>query len=897
MADKNEGILLVGPIRPQYTTDIFSVAYANEIRGGFHSVTSSTDRNLIFPDRRQWGMLCYVSDEDKTYQLKLNYFNSNLSDNSNWVLYSPTNVDSIWSDNVIDIISTDPGSNSNGDRYIIGSPSYGAFLTASNQIAVWSSLSSNWQFLEPNNQTTVRILNQPGALAVFYGTQSSSGKWVKEYQNVIRYVNPNSNDGSTYDFYSPTYSQLFTYSNVVYFSTFATSNSGTVSLSIDGLEYVNVKKVSGNALVDLTANDLQTGLQYQLTYDSQNFQVLLPNDGSSTIGPAESGGYTAGLFDDFTTSTPIGTAIDRFNNLLKSVAPPTAPDLSSWNVSTQSQFVSGKISFSGSGGFTPGTASFWNPTATGGLFATGSFGGYILGITSRVQQTITGTQYYQDIIGTLNSDVVNHPSLPYAAYATNSFGNGITGSIYLYVNQFTASSLNLGSTHSLSIDTTISGTTSGATTGFVLTAATTSKFPQGDEFTYFWNRTGTYRIKRDNAYITDGLNYIRIVHDIGATALTLNKIEFISDSSDSITSFGTPQGTNYNTTFKWISGIRYINNMNFRYDIEALNIYRNTYFPGPDAGRFSDPSDYLTPNPTTQSLPIPTNVSSSFTFSTVWTIKNSRRRINEELFVNVQTKRTVQGTLVGGTLSVTGWVLDTFATSSTLLQENFDDEAYRIVNGSYGSHSLVSGLSSSTWNSQNSLYLTNGYRDALQVINSRLVYPNLNFASFGTTVTNRNFGLSFSNYSLCASSTVNTIHGSFSRSYTRYFKVTNQVSSVKINFAVTNTNFVPVGSSLNGNSSVYFELKLPYKGTEIPPGGLESDGGVTGWMDGSVGFIPGQYGNGAGCWDETNSTGTFSRAITFGVKNTYFSSGVILLRITTGPNYTGSILQMDVSTN
>jgi hypothetical protein len=52
-----------------------------------------------------------------------------------------------------------------------------------------------------------------------------------------------------------------------------------------------------------------------------------------TIGPAEDGDYTDGIFTDFTSSTPIGTAIDRFNEVLLLLAP-TPP--SDWNNSITS---------------------------------------------------------------------------------------------------------------------------------------------------------------------------------------------------------------------------------------------------------------------------------------------------------------------------------------------------------------------------------------------------------------------------------------------------------------------------------------------------------------------------------------------------------------------------------
>jgi len=50
--------------------------------------------------------------------------------------------------------------------------------------------------------------------------------------------------------------------------------------------------------------------------------------GSGVIGSAEDGDYTDGIFTDFTPSTPIGTAVDRFNEMFLLLAP--APP-SNWN--------------------------------------------------------------------------------------------------------------------------------------------------------------------------------------------------------------------------------------------------------------------------------------------------------------------------------------------------------------------------------------------------------------------------------------------------------------------------------------------------------------------------------------------------------------------------------------
>jgi hypothetical protein len=57
--------------------------------------------------------------------------------------------------------------------------------------------------------------------------------------------------------------------------------------------------------------------------------VLSGGSFSTVIGPAEKGGYTDGIFTDFTNTTPIGTAVDRFNEILLLLAP--TPPSSNWN--------------------------------------------------------------------------------------------------------------------------------------------------------------------------------------------------------------------------------------------------------------------------------------------------------------------------------------------------------------------------------------------------------------------------------------------------------------------------------------------------------------------------------------------------------------------------------------
>jgi len=56
-------------IVPTDTADTYPSHDANYGKGGLHSVSDTTARNAISSERRDVGMMCYVTTEDKTYQL------------------------------------------------------------------------------------------------------------------------------------------------------------------------------------------------------------------------------------------------------------------------------------------------------------------------------------------------------------------------------------------------------------------------------------------------------------------------------------------------------------------------------------------------------------------------------------------------------------------------------------------------------------------------------------------------------------------------------------------------------------------------------------------------------------------------------------------------------------
>jgi hypothetical protein len=929
MATQNIGTLVGSSIRPIDDLIPIASAYGNEVKGGHHTYATLAERNAIIEPRREWNMLCTVYNDtttpsnNGTYILKYNKYSVTITDDQNWVLFDSTMNSSLeWVNSVLSVVdNSSSATTTNGNRYLIIGGS-GLFTGHGNEIVTWDSLATSgvgaWIFTTPSNGYTLRVDDQPGVIYKYNGAS-----WVKEYVNQVRYLSASSGDGLSYTATTTGGQDVVSfYTQSVYYINFNTANVGVSTINIDSKGVTSIKKVSGTSLVDLNANDLVVGIEYQLMYNEVNnvFQTTIGGGGSNVIGPAEDGDYTDGLFTDFTTSTPIGTPIDRFNEILKALVPPPAPNLSSW--SAVGSFVSGKLSFNGSNvGFSSGTQST-PPVDKNGAF---NASGFRLGIMSGSLQPVTGTTYYTDITGVLNSGVTVHTSTPFPAYVANSFGNGITGSIYMNVNGITISSIDLSSTYN-AIDTT----SSGATSGVSISAATSSKFPSGYEFTSFWNRTGTWRLKKDYSGMLSGYNYVVISHILPSTSYVLSRYEFIYDIATQSISINTPSiiNTIQLSGSKYLSGINYYTSGNVRYNYSLDNIYRNTFNSSPTALTFADAtggvvngvygvSNTETANPifspSSAGIPIPdlgvgdgpTKTLVSFmTFS----VNTGVRMVNNTLSLRMGALRTVQGSFTGATATLTNCFIDNYTTpASTITSEPFNDETYRLLNkGSVKFTTFYDLISSvtSNWISTNSLY--NGavydYDNGLQVINGSLIYPQFNFSAAGAASTNLNFGLSSLNYTNCSSvnSGLPTTSGGASsnyRTYTRYFNLgtLTNYSNIHITMTWTSTSFVNSNVALSGNN-VWVEVKLPYNGTTPPvPFGLVS-GSVTGWMDATKSFTTGNYTDGSGCLSGSipSTSGTVWK-VSFGTQGTQYANGIVIFRITAPSSWTGWISSISVS--
>ena len=873
------GTIVASPIRPADPLQTIATVFSNEVKGSLHTYQNTAERDALIIERRDWGMLCYVIDDNATYQLTYNYNSTSITDNLNWKVFtsgsSGGGTSSEWEKSVLSILTIQPGSPNAGDRYLVGTssitPTGGSWSAyVGGFIADFDGNISQWQYSFPTDGLTVRVDNIDNVVFKYEGSYPS-GEWKKEKLNQVKSINATSINGI--DYIGTIDPPIISYEkDIVYLITMATASAGpSASLDLNSIGSQPLKKVGTTGLVDIAATDLQTGIVYSVSWSGTEFQLAIPVS-ATTIGAAEDGDYTDGLFTDFTPTTPIGTPIDRFNEILKFLVPPPAPILSDWSGSKAGTLAAGKLSFSSGSPiagatYTGADTAPVNPIGVDGLW---SASGKRINIAP-----FNGG----DLTGVLNYQVPVHTGVPTPAYAAQSFSDANKGYLYMSVNGTTMTSA--------TVDLTVlSANVLGATSGFNLSAATSSKFPGSDPFENFWNRTGTWTLKSDNDLLGYGYNYVTIKHENltppGTFSRLLTRYEFVVDHNTDATVISSPSITSYLFSgSKFLSGVDYFTSGYVNYDVTIDNLYRNTFYAYSDALTFTDQSGASIVNVTATRglanssgnelkqliLSNSDQEGGSMTFSVYGT---ARRRLFQNVGLSVTAKRTVQSSVSGGTALISNVLLDNVAASSTLLYEGFDDENYRLKNGL--SYDTYGSIGSNPWDSYQSLIGgTAGWTNGLQVTGGGLIYPVTNYSSPGSLTVNPNFGNTQVNYS----------SASGDRVYIRYFR---QVSPTTGNFTMvingSGGTFVAMSTSLTGNN-IHVELKAP-----------GSAAAETGWLDCYNDFATGQWSDGDG---SRNSTAGAGRAfgvnwgLTIGTKNTANTSGYMLLRITVGSSFTGTI--------
>ena len=432
---------------------------------------------------------------------------------------------------------------------------------------------------------------------------------------------------------------------------------------------------------------------------------------SGTIGSSEDGTYTDGLFTDFTSTTLVGTAVDRFNEVLKGLAPSAAPALN--DIDCADSGASAKLSFGSSQSISEyANAQPSTLTPTNNLSNVDINGTYNSETASNDIRIACFENAAGTIInGTLNADVAaDSPN-----YAADSFGNGDQGTLKLFVND------NSTLIHSVDLSSFGSGNSLNAEgSGFNLSAKTAGHFADGTNFETFQHRQGTYLVH--SASQRDGWNYARVVHTIGSSDTTCNYIEWINDgvgadipmgsSGDSLSSLSM-------TGLKNLSGVKYNTGGTAQYSITITNAYRNVYstsqitFGGSNTSVSSEnipPIDYGSGEDETKSIVL-SGLTATISADPI---------LNGSISVNTNVPHPLKSNLSGvGSQSISGILLYNLSDNSTTTSETFRGESYRIVSGSYDAQAdVISG--GNTWLSTTSLASVDG----MMFYNTALRSPN-----------------------------------------------------------------------------------------------------------------------------------------------------------------------------
>jgi len=560
-----------------------------------------------------------------------------------------------------------------------------------------------------------------------------------------------------------------------------------VTKVISSVEYETSISASINALLDVSASN--AAVDQFLKWDGSQWVPSDVNNG--TIGTAEDGDYTDGLFTDFTDTTPVGTAIDRINEVLKGLAPKAAPALSVIEKTSGATGTAMKLAF----GASYAVAGYTNVTA--------SLGGS--------QPTVDFTSAYSTANGSGGSPIrLGVYASPVAL--TMSLNNATAADSATYTNypakSFNVSTDGIGS-YKLEVngtEITPNGSTSNVnsanTQTFSLSSADTGSFTSsGQGFDLFRHRTGTVGIPTN--LWRNGHNYAKVTHVSSLGTHVTNYIDWVYDPSAAAGvdnySFTAPASSSFSATgAKYLSGIKYYTNISYNFATTVSNFYKNTY---PVNGGLSFTGLTTGLSAGSLAIPVPTTNGDDISVNVGHTFNGSYRLLGTTLASSLNAINGL-GKNNSTTLITNTILYDNVNTANTTTTENFCLEDYRGASGSYTTQlAALNAIGSFASGSS----LGSG---ELAVYNDSLRYP--------TQILNSG--------NVSGSGIVHIISGqpdyssaTGNRTYHRIFR--NGSSSIAVFTLAVNggsgISVVPYGTVLNGNS-VHIWIKIP---------------GKTGWRD------------------------------------------------------------------
>ena len=611
-----------------------------------------------------------------------------------------------------------------------------------------------------------------------------------------------------------------------------------------------------------------------LALDANNNVVLTSSSGagggSGQIGAAEDGSYTDGLYTDFTVTTPVGTAIDRFNEVLKILAPTPAPALSRKNYYNPAG-LSVKLSFGSSNDLSGlgnpyisvGTAAGFDAKDVAQIYSASTSGNnFRLGVYNKTQA----------ITGTLNFNVEKSISNGHLAFSDKAFGNAEAGSLKLEVNGVVIETLDLTGDIGVGVPNSGSGTSLGADeSGFIkLSLSASSIDGNGAEWYIFKHRTADYKIGPSEQ--RDGWNYARVIHSIGATDYATNYVEWVNDPSGAVNDLSVSDQRIENISLvgsKYLSGINYNTDVTANYKVKIHNLYRNIYQAS------GTPISFTVSNSTTPSAQSVPDISGAETHTKILGVTasldyNGNSLLSGSITANVTVTHPFKSTIsnVGSATTGNGFLIDNRTLSSTNLLERFHDESQRKASGSFDSQGVVAAPELD-WNSTTSMAAAGGHQNGMIYFDQKLQSPvNSSLPNAGNFSTLINAG-SQPDYT--------GINGTI-----RFYRKLQNTSGGSIrDLKITSTkNSTTYNNSSLGTGNLHFFVKIP---------------GTTGWMDISQNFVYGNIADGAGALiggasNDTDS-GNNVHHVTFGTASVA-NNNYVMLRIEGDESWSGYLSQL-----
>lgn len=586
-----------------------------------------------------------------------------------------------------------------------------------------------------------------------------------------------------------------------------------------------------------------------------------------TIGAAEDASYADGLFTDFTTSTTVGTAVDRFNEVLKILAPSPAPGVQSANANT-SAGVTAKLSFGASSPVTDVTSS---GTAAGfdAVDRNGTYESETSGSNFR-----RGVYNNTDIEGTINYDIAASVTNGNYAYREDSFGNGETGTLKLELNGAVVHSINLatftgaGTPPNGTDDTGVNSNGSG-----FINVSTTANTIDGNGASWgsiFQYRSADYIIKAADQ--KRGWNYLRVIHSIGGSDATSNYIEWINDPNPPVLKALRARIENINLIgSRFLSGVEYNTDATANYKVDIHNMYRDVY---PASG---SPISFTVTNSTTPSSQAVSALGGSDTNTKIISVTGSLNfnrspdvLLGNSITCNVSATHPLKSNISNtGSATASGWLIDNRTLASDNDTENFHDESFRKTSGSYNAQSDVIAAAS-MWDSQN--HMTGGgaagHTDGLLFYNQTLRSPlQGGFSANFSSATNGPTGNP--NYS--------TVTGN--RTFYRVLTAsTGEAFDVRVTTSQVGTTF---NNSALGTGNMHMFVKIP---------------GTTGWMDATQNFVEGSIQDGNGALNPTATNTSTVRYLTFGTASVA-NNDHIMFKLVASSSWTGELNSIEFDPN